>query len=375
MIHISSVSCHLYRYELQTPVQTSFGLMPARMMLLVEVTDKSGLCGLGEVWCNYPAPGGAYRAQLIDQILSPLLLKQAFDTPQAVFQHLTDQTRILALQTGEPGPLSQAIAGIDCAVHDLAARKQGLPLWRYLGGEQGEVEVYASGINPAGALETVKSAHAQGFRSFKLKVGFTQETDLENCESIAKFLSGSDRLMVDANQAWSVDMAMLRATQFKPFDLGWLEEPLSADRPLSEWKKLADHASMPLAVGENLASAEAFSKACKSGCFGVIQPDLAKWGGLSGCLPVARQIIEAGLSYCPHYLGGGIGLIASAHLLSASHGRDILEVDINHNPLRSLLTDEMLSQKPGSFCLPDLPGLGVDVETGISLLDNFKIDY
>ena len=95
--------------------------------------------------------------------------------------HLTDQTHILALQTGEPGPLSQAIAGIDCAVHDLAARKQGLPLWRYLGGEQGEVKVYASGINPAGALDTVKSAHAQGFRSFKLKVGFTQETDLENC--------------------------------------------------------------------------------------------------------------------------------------------------------------------------------------------------
>ena len=101
---------------------------------------------------------------------------------------------------------------------------------------------------------------------------------------------------------------------------------------------------------------------------------LAKWGGLSGCLPVARQIIEAGLSYCPHYLGGGIGLIASAHLLSASHGRDMLEVDINHNPLRSPLTDDALT-KARSFCLPDLPGLGVDVETGISLLDSFKIDY
>ena len=35
----------------------------------------------------------------------------------------------------------------------------------------------------------------------------------------------------------------------------------------------------------------------------------------------------------------------------------------------------MLSQKPGSFCLPDLPGLGVDVETGLSLLNYFKTDY
>ena len=90
---------------------------------------------------------------------------------------------------------------------------------------------------------------------------------------------------------------------------------------------------------------------------------------------MARQIIEAGLSYCPHYLFRGIGLIASAHLLSALHGRDMLEVDINHNPLRSLLTDERLSQKPWSFCLPNLPGLGMDIETCLNLLNKFKMNY
>ena len=375
MIQIASISCHLYRYKLHTPVQTSFGLMPARMMLLVKVTDKSGLSGLGEVWCNYPAPGGAYRAQLIDQLLSPLLLKKAFETPQAAFQYLTEQTRILALQTGEPGPIAQTIAGIDCAVNDLAARKHGLPLWRYLGGKQDHVKVYASGINPAGALDTIKSAYEQGYRSFKLKVGFAQKTDLENCESIVNFLSGSEQLMVDANQAWSLDMAMLRADQLKPFNLRWLEEPLSADRPLDEWKELASQASMPLAAGENLANADAFNKASRSGSFGVLQPDLAKWGGVSGCLPVARHIIEAGLTFCPHYLGGGVGLIASAHLLSASKGGDMLEVDINHNPLRSLLTQDMLSQRPGYLCLPEKPGSGLDIEQSLNCLEKFKISY
>ena len=66
----------------------------------------------------------------------------------------------------------------------------------------------------------------------------------------------------------------------------------------------------------------------------MLQPDLAKWGGLSGCWRVARKIRGAGLRYCPHFLGGGIGLIASAHLLAAAGGDGLLEVDVNPNPLR-----------------------------------------
>lgn len=53
-----------------------------------------------------------------------------------------------------------------------------------------------------------------------------------------------------------------------------------------------------------------------SGAFGCGDV-FAKWGGVSGNLPVARAIVAAGLTYCPRFLGGGIGLLASAHLLAA----------------------------------------------------------
>ena len=86
--------------------------------------------------------------------------------------------------------------------------------------------------------------------------------------------------------------------------------------------------------GENIAGREAFATAFTEGVLNVIQPDAAKWGGITGCIAVAREAIAAKRTYCPHYLGGGIGLVASAHLLAACNG-GWLEVDSNDNPLRA----------------------------------------
>ena len=99
----------------------------------------------------------------------------------------------------------------------------------------------------------------------------------------------------------------------------WLEEPLRADRPWSEWQRLAQASPIPLAAGENAGSDEAFDRLIASRAVAVVQPDLAKWGGVSGVREVAARIVAAGLRFCPHYLGAGIGLAASAHLLAA-HG-------------------------------------------------------
>ncbi|MEM7464689.1 MAG: enolase C-terminal domain-like protein, partial [Pseudomonadota bacterium] len=85
---------------------------------------------------------------------------------------------------------------------------------------------------------------------------------------------------------------------------------------------------------------------------------ICKWGGISECLVVARNVLAVGLRYCPHYLGGGIGLAASAHLLSAAGGDGLLEVDVNENPLREILAGPLLPLKDGMVIIPDAPGLG-----------------
>ncbi|MBI3373361.1 MAG: mandelate racemase/muconate lactonizing enzyme family protein [Betaproteobacteria bacterium] len=348
----------VFRYPVETPVRTSFGVMHDRPMLLVRAEDGDGVAGWGEAWCNFPTVGAEHRARLVASVLAPLVEGAEFATPADAFRLLTARTEVLAIQSGERGPIAQAIAGVDIALWDLAARKRKQPLWRLLGGASPRVPVYASGLNPDQPEKLAARRHDEGYRAFKLKIGFGPERDLANLKALRATLGRDVDLMVDANQAWSLDAAVEMAPRLEAFGLKWLEEPLRADRPWSEWQTLVRSTNIALAAGENVAGEEQFDAALASRVLRVVQPDMAKWGGFSGCLPVAKKILAAGLRYCPHYLGGGIGLLASAHLLAAAGGDGMLEVDANDNPLRTELYGPLARLREGACALSEEPGLG-----------------
>jgi len=266
---------------------------------------------------------------------------------------------VLALQSGEAGPFAQSIAGIDLAVWDVFARRQSKPLWRLLGGNEPTIKVYASGINPAGARHTAEAALARGHRALKLKIGFEPASDFANLAALRE-LVGNGLLAADVNQGWSLERALQLAPQLAEFNLAWLEEPIRADRPWQEWQLLRKNVRTPLAAGENIASRAGFAQALADDVLSVVQPDIAKWGGLSLCTDIAKDIISSGKTFCPHYLGGGIGLLASAHLLAGVGGDGLLEVDANDNPLRDRFSGAVADINNGTITLTDTPGLGIE---------------
>jgi L-alanine-DL-glutamate epimerase-like enolase superfamily enzyme len=155
-----------------------------------------------------------------------------------------------------------------------------------------------------------------------------------------------------------LERALQLTPQLAEFNLAWLEEPIRADRPWSEWKTLRNGVTVPLAAGENMASRAGFDLAVGDDVLRVVQPDIAKWGGLSLCGPIARDILTAGKIFCPHYLGGGIGLLASAHLLAGVGGSGLLEVDANDNPLRDRFAGPVADVRDGAVTLSEEPGIG-----------------
>lgn len=92
---------------------------------------------------------------------------------------------------------------------------------------------------------------------------------------------------------------------------------------------------------------------------GVVQSDIWKWGGFSKVTPLARRIVNAGAWYCPHFLAGPIGILASAHCLAAAGGNGILEIDNNPNPLRDTLTGGIPTIVDGLMELPSGAELGM----------------
>ena len=160
-VTIADIRAYALEAPCPEPIRTSFGMMRARPAVLVRIEDREGAVGWGEVWCNFPDGGGRHRAHLIRHVVGPLARDVPFARPSDIFRHLTRRLRILAIQTGEPGPLAQCAAALDIALWDLAARRRELPLWRWLGGKVASVPAYASGINPTAPERTVERAMAR----------------------------------------------------------------------------------------------------------------------------------------------------------------------------------------------------------------------
>ena len=225
---------------------------------------------------------------------------------------------------------------------------------------------YASGTHIDAAPSVVDRARRAGFEIFKIKVGFDAKADSGKVVALAATLAEGERLLADANQAWDLAGAQEFLARSAEARLGWMEEPLAADAPAADWQALAG-GPVPLAGGENIAGEAEFDAALALGALGVVQPDVAKWGGVTGCLAVALKALAAGRIYCPHFLGGGLGLIASAHVLAAAGGPGLLEVDVNSNPLRDALADVTEAVSHGLWSLSDVPGLRIEALPGAVL--------
>ena len=359
-VTIARVETKVVRTPIAQPVRTSFGMMRDRPALFVKVTDGDGAEGFGEVWCNFPSVGAEHRARLATDVIGPLLIGSGELKLDTVFAQLMQRLHILAIQSGEWGPFGQVAAGLDAACHDLAARKANLPLWRFLGGlGTGKIRAYASGIGPETPAEIATAAAGRGHAAFKVKVGFGHETDLRSLTAMRAAIGAAGQLMTDANQGWGFADAAAGIRMCADHNATWIEEPLAADRPLAEWTTLATSSAIALAGGENVNALPDFQSVIDAKIFRFLQPDVAKWGGVSGCFEVARRALGAGLTYCPHYLGSGIGLMTSAHLLAAAGGDGLLEMDVNPNPDRDALVGGALPLSAGVIQLSEAGGIGI----------------
>jgi L-alanine-DL-glutamate epimerase-like enolase superfamily enzyme len=84
--------------------------------------------------------------------------------------------------------------------------------------------------------------------------------------------------------------------------------------------------------------------------------------------------MAAGAIYCPHYLGGGVGLLASAHLLAGVGGKGLLEIDANDNPLRTLVCGPLNDVREGQATLTETPGLGIGRDR-LAAIERYRVPH
>ena len=341
--------------------RSSLGEIPRRNGLLLAVHDKDGAVGWGEVWCNFPPRHAISMAMLIEDVIAPHLLSHEFSDWRDVRPYLEKTLARMVIHTGQLGSFSHCFAGIDTAVADLTARRKQIPLHQLLSPSSmtnQQIPVYAS--SPSGAnleddlAEILKANH----KSVKLKLGYDEDQDTKTLESFDKASFGQLKLYVDANQAWTLPEAIEAVKRFEPWSLGFIEEPLRADANQLDWCKLAQMSTIAIAAGENIIGAANFETFITNKSLGFVQPDVAKWGGVSGAFGVASLAYENDLHYAFHFMGTALGLAATLHTCAAAYGHGPVELDANVNPLKTDLGDINLTVANGSVKLPQGDGLG-----------------
>lgn len=361
-LQISKVGVFSYEVALEAPIVSSFGARHRRGALLISVESSCGAVGWGEVWCGMPSSGALHRAQLLREFVAPVLAGMVVQDIGLCVQQLRRLLMPVERLAGEPGPVSQVLAGIDCALWDLAARVAQQPLYRLLCGQQMEaMPFYASGIAPDAGTAYLDTLREDGFRAFKFKAGYDDARTLPMLRAQYGRLNSGERMMIDANCGWELEAALAAADFLADVDLEWIEEPLAPDSPASDWERLSQRARHPLAAGENLFALPRLVEAFD--WLGVVQPDVAKWGGVTGVFELGQRALQAGLRFCPHSFGTRVAAATTAHVLAAVGGDGYLELDVNPNPLRTLVADMDWDLGAGRLQLTDEPGNGLQMRT------------
>ena len=357
MIKIKSLRSYYLEFPLVNPVITSFGVMKTRPCILVELEDFNQNIGYGEIWCNFPSDGASYRFNLLNSLYLDNIIGLKFSNPDKLIDKITDKFKTLFVQSGDIGSFDNINSGLDCAFWDLFAKTKKIPLNKLLNADSPKyISVYASGINPSDSYEKIEVARSMGIKAFKVKIGFNHSLDIDLIKSLDDYVASDEILMLDVNQGWSIDEAYKYLKILENYNFSWIEEPISALSNKDEFNNIINSTKCNLAFGENINNLDDFIFLGQNKKINYIQPDLTKYGGISLISYLSKKIQSNKIWM--HFLGSGVGLLTSAHIMSAINPSVFLETDINMNPLRTNLFKNELKIEGGKINLNDDHGIG-----------------
>jgi L-alanine-DL-glutamate epimerase-like enolase superfamily enzyme len=350
---IAALEADLFRIPLPVTLTVStHGAMSDFELVTVRIEDSDGMTGLGYAYTVHV--GGRAVHALVAHDLKPLLVGAPAAAIEALWQKMWWRLHFV----GRGGLAAFAMAAIDVALWDLAAKRASLPLWRQLGGAEPKVQAYAGGIDlqlPLDDLIAQTDGNLEkGFRAIKMKVGRARmEEDVDRVRAMRAHLGDGFPLMVDANMQWSVDQAVRAARALAPFDLTWLEEPTIPD-DIAGHVRIMQAGGPPIATGENLHTIYEFRAMIEAGAVAFPEPDLVTCGGITPWLKIARLAEAANLPVTSH----GVHDL-HVHLLAAVPNASFLEV---HGFGLEHLMAEPLPIEDGMAVAPERPGHGVALD-------------
>jgi glucarate dehydratase len=352
---IARVEAWPVNVPLEAPYEMAPGYVAGIHRTVVRVTTQDGVVGLGEAAAPEDAKAlrGEAGHRLVGRDTAEVLAALArFERPAA--DHRRDGKVLV----------ENPLAGVEIALHDIAAREAGVPLYELLGGAC-RTEVPFSEYFAYRAERERSPAHVAAYCArmveehdspvFEGKVAVRPvEEDVRLVEEIRAALGPDRALRLDANMGWRLETARRALSLLEPFGVANVEEPVGS---FAEMAELRRSTSIPFS-----AHTPDPELAAELGAPDTLVIGLGFCGGIAGTRRFVAECEEAGVGFW--FYSGDLGIATAAYLHIAA-ATQFLE-----QPSQSLLrwtTEDVIVGGPfspecGVVPVPSGPGLGVELD-------------
>lgn len=259
----------------------------------------------------------------------------------------------------------RSIGAMDIALHDIAAKAAGVPLYKLLGGYRQSIPAYASS-----AIMTSRSEYAEeavryrdgGWAAYKIHPPTEWREDIEVCRAVRAAVGDDFDIMLDSTWSYSYEQAIKVGRAIEELNFYWYEDPL-ADDDLMGCVKLREKLSIPLMATEY--SPGGFTNYVPwiiNKATDYLRGDVAVKGGITPILKTAHLAEAFGMNYEVHHGGNSLNNWANLHVILSIRNTTYFEVLLPTEAQKYGIIDDLEPDAAGVIHAPTEPGLGAKID-------------
>lgn len=352
---IKKITIYKLSIPLIEPFITSLGPEYSADNVVVTMETENGLIGTGECSPFMPING------------------ESQETCMVVGQYLAKglKGRDAADISGNHRLMNNIIYGnvsiksaFDIAMYDIAAQAEGIPLYRFLGGENS----HKIQIDYTISLHTIEDmvAHAiklkkDGFEILKVKLGGDPDTDIARMKAIREAVGEEIAIRIDANQGWNYEGALTALNGMKDLNLQYCEEPI----PRWDWLRLPElrkNSPIKIMADESCFDEHDAANLIKFDAADMFNLKMGKSAGIYRAQKIVKLAEAAEMDMqVGGFLESKIGMTAIAHLALSSDRIKYFDLDTPLMFTEDVVTGGMEYGANGRITMPDTPGLGASI--------------
>jgi len=352
------IQTNIYKLSIPMhPFSIATGTMYNAQNLFIRIHTDENLTGVGE--CSaFPVITGESQATCYEMAKEFAALWKDKD-PLDIPGRMAELHAFTAFN-------STAKSAFDMALYDLAAKADGIPLYKYLHGSRKPLETDLTiGIQEPEAMAASAVEFAKkGVRIIKVKLGKNGDRDIACVKQIREAVGDSIQLRLDANQGWDFETARKALGEMGKYNIQFCEQPMRHwnDHLLPDLR-----ASSPVKImaDESVFDHHDALRLIRAAACDYVNIKFAKSGGILEALKI-NEVCAA--EQVPCMMGGmlesRLALTAFAHFASAQDNIEFYDMD---TALLGHKTDPVTGgiKYRGYFVeVPESPGIGADIESG-----------